>query len=145
MNIKEKLESLLDSMNDAYETVLANYEKIEGLVDKIFEVEEFIEQNSIYIEGFDAQDIVYNLRYGFLGTDTDVTYMVNSIDEIMNELKNYKYDEYNIIEYGNLYYILDDIFNDLDTSTIEIIGMDDYLETLKMQIDTIKSELSNWD
>ena len=137
MNIKEKLENLLDAMNDALTSVSSHAEDLEESIDKIFEVEEFIEQNGIYIAGFDAQDIAYDLRYGFLDNDTDVAYVPVLLIKLMHEIENYE-------DYEELYYTLTDVFNNLDTSVIEIKDINDYLEILKMQIDTVKSELSNW-
>ena len=135
MNIKEKLESLLDAMNDAYMTVLANSEEIEESIDKIFEVEEFIEQNGIYIAGFDAQDIVYNLRYGFLENDTDITYMLTLLDELTDKLEDNE-------SYEELCYTLNDIYTNLHPQVVEIKNIYDYIDILNIQIDTVKEMIS---
>lgn len=136
MNIKEKLESLLDAMNDAYETVLENAEEIEESVDKVFEVEEFAENNGIYIAGFDAQDIAYDLRYGFLDNDTDVAYMLTLLDELTDELEDNE-------SYEELCYTLNDIYTNLHPQVVEIKDIYDYIDILNIQIDTVKEELSN--
>ena len=62
---------------------------------------------------------------------------IKKIRKLMHEIENYE-------DYEELYYTLTDVFNNLDTSVIEIKDINDYLEILKMQIDTVKSELSNW-
>ena len=136
MDIKEKLENLLDSMNDAYMTVLANAEEIEESVDKVFEVEEFIENNGIYVAGFDARDISYDLRYGFLENDTDITYMLTLLDELTDKLEDNE-------DYEELYYTLNDIFTNLHHQVVEIKNIYDYIDILNLQLDTVKEELSN--
>ena len=136
MNIKEKLENLLDSMNDAYMTVLANAEEIEESVDKVFEVEEFIENNNIYVVGFDAQDIAYDLRYGFLDNDTDIAYMLTLLDELTDDLEDNE-------SYEELCYTLNDVYTNLHPQVVEIKDIYDYIDILNIQIDTVKEELSN--
>ena len=136
MNIKEKLQNVLDSMNDAYMTVLANAEEIEESIDKVFEVEEFIENNSIYVAGFDAMDISYDLRYGFLENDTDITYMLTLIDELTVELEDNE-------DYEELCYTLKDIYTNLHPQVVEIKNIYDYIDILNIQLDTVKEELSN--
>ena len=136
MNIKEKLESLLDAMNDAYMTLLANAEEIEESVDKVFEVEEFIENNNIYVAGFDAMDISYDLRYGFLENDIDIAYMLTLLDELTDKLEDNE-------SYEELCYTLNDIYTNLHPQVVEIKDIYDYIEILNIQLDTVKEELSN--
>ena len=41
--LKEKIENLLDAMNDVLTSVSSHAEDLEESIDKVFEVEEFIE------------------------------------------------------------------------------------------------------
>lgn len=135
MNIKEKIQDVLNAMNDAYMTVLANAEEIEESVDKVFEVEEFIENNGIYVAGFDAMDISYDLRYGFLENDIDIAYMLTLLDELTDELEDNE-------EYEELCYTLNDVYTNLHPQVAEVKDIYDYINILTMQIDTVKEELS---
>ena len=134
--LKEKLENLLDAMNDALTSVSSHAEDLEESIDKVFEVEEFIENNNIYVAGFDAMDISYDLRYGFLENDTDITYMLTLIDELTDELEDNE-------DYEELCYTLNDIFTNLHPQVVEIKDIYDYIDILNIQIDTVKEELSN--
>ena len=133
--LKEKLENLLDAMNDVLMSVSSHAEDLEESIDKVFEVEEFIENNNIYVAGFDAMDISYDLRYGFLENDTDITYMLTLIDELTVELEDNE-------DYEELCYTLNDIFTNLHPQVVEIKNIYDYIDILNIQIDTVKEELS---
>ena len=135
MNIKEKIQDVLNAMNDAYMTVLANAEDLEESIDKVFEVEEFIENNNIYVAGFDAMDISYDLRYGFLENDTDITYMLTLIDELTVELEDNE-------DYEELCYTLNDVYTNLHPQVVEIKNIYDYIDILNIQIDTVKEMIS---
>ena len=111
--LKEKLENLLDAMNDAYESVCIDSEEIEESGDKGFEIEEFIENNNIYVAGFDAQDIAYDLRYGYLDSDIDISYMLTLIDELTDKLEDNE-------SYEELCYTLKDIYTNLHPQVVEI-------------------------
>ena len=134
--LKEKLENLLDAMNDALTSVSSHAENLEESIDKVFEVEEFIENNNIYVAGFDAMDISYDLRYGFLENDTDITYMLTLIDELTVELEDNE-------DYEELCYRLKDVYTNLHPQVVEIKNIYDYIDILNIQIDTVKEELSN--
>ena len=134
--LKEKLENLLDAMNDALTSVSSHAEDLEESIDKVFEVEEFIENNNIYVAGFDAMDISYDLRYGFLENDTDITYMLTLIDELTVELEDNE-------DYEELCYTLKDVYTNLHPQVVEIKDIYDYIEILNIQLDTVKEELSN--
>ena len=133
--LKEKIENLLDAMNDALTSVSSHAEDLEESIDKVFEVEEFIENNNIYVAGFDAMDISYDLRYGFLENDTDITYMLTLIDELTDELEDNE-------DYEELYYTLNDIFTNLHPQVVEIKNIYDYIDILNIQIDTVKEMIS---
>lgn len=133
--LKEKLENLLDAMNDALISASADAEYIEDSVDKVFEIEEFIEYNNIYVEGFDAIDISYDLRYGFIENDTDITYMLTLIDELTVELEDNE-------DYEELCYTLKDIYTNLHPQVVEIKNIYDYIDILNIQIDTVKEMIS---
>ena len=133
--LKEKLENLLDAMNDAYESVCIDSEEIEESVDKVFEIEEFIENNNIYVAGFDAQDIAYDLRYGYLDSDIDISYMLTLIDELTVELEDNE-------DYEELCYTLKDIYTNLHPQVVEIKNIYDYIDILNIQIDTVKEMIS---
>ena len=111
--LKEKIENLLDAMNDALTSISSHAEDLEESIDKVFEVEEFIENNNIYVAGFDAMDISYDLRYGFLENDTDITYMLTLIDELTVELEDNE-------DYEELCYTLKDIYTNLHPQVVEI-------------------------
>ena len=134
--LKEKIENLLDAMNDALISVSSHAEDLEESIDKVFEVEEFIENNNIYVAGFDAMDISYDLRYGFLENDTDITYMLTLIDELTVELEDNE-------DYEELCYTLNDVYTNLHPQVVEIKDIHDYIEILNIQLDTVKEELSN--
>ena len=134
--LKEKIENLLDAMNDALTSISSHAEDLEESIDKVFEVEEFIENNNIYVAGFDAMDISYDLRYGFLENDTDITYMLTLIDELTVELEDNE-------DYEELCYTLKDIYTNLHPQVVEIKNIYDYIDILNIQIDTVKEELSN--
>ena len=134
--LKEKIENLLDAMNDALTSASSHAEDLEESIDKVFEVEEFIENNNIYVAGFDAMDISYDLRYGFLENDTDITYMLTLLDELTDELEDNE-------DYEELCYTLNDIFTNLHPQVVEIKNIYDYIDILNIQIDTVKEELSN--
>ena len=133
--LKEKLENLLDAMNDAYESVCIDSEEIEESVDKVFEIEEFIENNNIYVAGFDAQDIAYDLRYGYLDSDIDISYMLTLIDELTDKLEDNE-------DYEELCYTLKDIYTNLHPQVVEIKNIYDYIDILNIQIDTVKEMIS---
>ena len=134
--LKEKIENLLDAMNDVLTSVSSHAEDLEESIDKVFEVEEFIENNNIYVAGFDAMDISYDLRYGFLENDTDIAYMLTLIDELTVELEDNE-------DYEELCYTLKDIYTNLHPQVVEIKNIYDYIDILNIQIDTVKEELSN--
>ena len=134
--LKEKLENLLDAMNDALMGVSAHAEDLEESIDKVFEVEEFIENNNIYVAGFDAMDISYDLRYGFLENDIDIAYMLTLLDELTDKLEDNE-------SYEELCYTLNDIYTNLHPQVVEIKNIYDYIDILNIQIDTVKEELSN--
>ena len=134
--LKEKIENLLDAMNDALTSISSHAEDLEESIDKVFEVEEFIENNNIYVAGFDAMDISYDLRYGFLENDTDIAYMLTLIDELTVELEDNE-------DYEELCYTLKDIYTNLHPQVVEIKNIYDYIDILNIQIDTVKEELSN--
>ena len=134
--LKEKIENLLDAMNDALTSASSHAEDLEESIDKVFEVEEFIENNNIYVAGFDAMDISYDLRYGFLENDTDITYMLTLLDELTVELEDNE-------DYEELCYTLKDIYTNLHPQVVEIKNIYDYIDILNIQIDTVKEELSN--
>ena len=133
--LKEKIENLLDAMNDALTSVSSHAEDLEKSINKVFEVEEFIENNNIYVAGFDAMDISYDLRYGFLENDTDITYMLTLIDELTVELEDNE-------DYEELCYTLNDIFTNLHPQVVEIKNIYDYIDILNIQIDTVKEMIS---
>ena len=133
--LKEKIENLLDAMNDVLTSVSSHAEDLEESIDKVFEVEEFIENNNIYVAGFDAMDISYDLRYGFLENDTDITYMLTLIDELTVELEDNE-------DYEELYYTLNDIVTNLHPQVVEIKNICDYIDLLNIQIDTVKEMIS---
>ena len=133
--LKEKIENLLDAMNDALTSVSSHAEDLEESIDKVFEVEEFIENNNIYVAGFDAMDISYDLRYGFLENDTDITYMLTLIDEFTVELEDNE-------DYEELCYTLNDVFTNLHPQVVEIKNIYDYIDILNIQIDTVKEMIS---
>ena len=133
--LKEKLENLLDAMNDALTSVSSHAEDLEESIDKVFEVEEFIENNNIYVAGFDAMDISYDLRYGFLENDIDIAYMLTLLDELTDELEDNE-------DYEELYYTLNDIFTNLHPQVVEIKNIYDYIDILNIQIDTVKEMIS---
>ena len=134
--MKDKLENLLNAMNNALTSVSAHAKDIEESVDKVFEVEEFIKNNNIYVEGFDAMDISYDLRHGFIENDTDITYMSALLDELTDELEDNE-------DYEELCYTLNDVFTNLHPQVAEIKNIYDYIDVLNTQIDTVKEELSN--
>ena len=134
--LKEKIENLLDAMNDALTSVSTHAEDLEESIDKVFEVEEFIENNNIYVAGFDAMDISYDLRYGFLENDIDIAYMLTLLDELTDKLEDNE-------DYEELCYTLNDIFTNLHPQVVEIKDIYDYIDILNIQIDTVKEELSN--
>ena len=134
--LKDKLENLLDAMNDALTSASSHAEDLEESIDKVFEVEEFIENNNIYVAGFDAMDISYDLRYGFLENDIDIAYMLTLLDELTDELEDNE-------DYEELCYTLNDIFTNLHPQVVEIKNIYDYIDILNIQIDTVKEELSN--
>ena len=133
--LKEKIENLLDAMNDALTSVSSHAEDLEESIDKVFEVEEFIENNNIYVAGFDAMDISYDLRYGFLENDTDITYMLTLIDELTDKLEDNE-------SYEELCYTLNDIYTNLHPQVVEIKNIYDYIDILNIQIDTVKEMIS---
>ena len=133
--LKEKIENLLDAMNDALTSVSSHAEDLEESIDKVFEVEEFIENNNIYVAGFDAMDISYDLRYGFLENDIDIAYMLTLLDELTDELEDNE-------DYEELYYTLNDIFTNLHPQVVEIKNIYDYIDILNIQIDTVKEMIS---
>ena len=134
--LKDKLENLLDVMNDTLMGVSAHTEDIEESIDKVFEVEEFIENNNIYVAGFNAMDISYDLRYGFLENDVDIAYMLTLLDELTDELEDNE-------DYEELCYTLNDVYTNLHPQVVEIKDIYDYIEILNIQLDTVKEELSN--
>ena len=133
--LKDKLENLLDVMNDALTSVSSHAEDLEESIDKVFEVEEFIENNNIYVERFDAIDISYDLRYGFIENDTDITYMLTLLDELTDELEDNE-------DHDGLFYTLNDIFTNLHPQVVEIKNIYDYIDILNIQIDTVKEMIS---
>ena len=133
--LKEKIENLLDAMNDALTSVSSHAEDLEESIDKVFEVEEFIENNNIYVAGFNAMDISYDLRYGFLENDTDITYMLTLIDELTDKLEDNE-------DYEELCYTLNDIYTNLHPQVVEIKNIYDYIDILNIQIDTVKEMIS---
>ena len=134
--LKEKLENLLDAMNDALTSVSTHAEDLEESIDKVFDVKEFIENNNIYVAGFDAMDISYDLRYGFLENDIDIAYMLTLLDELTDKLEDNE-------SYEELCYTLNDIYTNLHPQVVEIKNIYDYIDILNIQIDTVKEELSN--
>ena len=133
--LKEKLENLLDAMNDTLMGVSAHAEDLEESIDKVFEVEEFIENNNIYVAGFDARDISYDLRYGFLENDIDIAYMLTLLDELTDKLEDNE-------SYEELCYTLNDIYTNLHPQVVEIKNIYDYIDILNIQIDTVKEMIS---
>ena len=133
--LKEKIENLLDAMNDVLTSVSSHAEDLEESIDKVFEVEEFIENNNIYVAGFDAMDISYDLRYGFLENDTDIAYMLTLLDELTDELEDNE-------DYEELCYTLNDIYTNLHPQVVEIKNIYDYIDILNIQIDTVKEMIS---
>ena len=133
--LKEKLENLLDAMNDALTSVSSHAEDLEESIDKVFEVEEFIENNNIYVAGFDAMDISYDLRYGFLENDIDIAYMLTLLDELTDKLEDNE-------DYEELCYTLKDIYTNLHPQVVEIKNIYDYIDILNIQIDTVKEMIS---
>ena len=133
--LKEKIENLLDAMNDALTSVSSHAEDLEESIDKVFEVEEFIENNNIYVAGFDAMDISYDLRYGFLENDIDIAYMLTLLDELTDELEDNE-------SYEELCYTLNDIYTNLHPQVVEIKNIYDYIDILNIQIDTVKEMIS---
>ena len=133
--LKEKLENLLDAMNDALTSVSSHAEDLEESIDKVFEVEEFIENNNIYVAGFDAMDISYDLRYGFLENDIDIAYMLTLLDELTDKLEDNE-------DYEELCYTLNDIYTNLHPQVVEIKNIYDYIDILNIQIDTVKEMIS---
>ena len=134
--LKDKLENLLDAMNDVLTSISSHAEDLEESIDKVFEVEEFIENNNIYVAGFDAMDISYDLRYGFLENDIDIAYMLTLLDELTDKLEDNE-------DYEELCYTLKDIYTNLHPQVVEIKNIYDYIDILNIQIDTVKEELSN--
>ena len=134
--LKDKLENLLDAMNDALTSVSTHAEDLEESIDKVFDVKEFIENNNIYVAGFDAMDISYDLRYGFLENDIDIAYMLTLLDELTDKLEDNE-------SYEELCYTLNDIYTNLHPQVVEIKNIYDYIDILNIQIDTVKEELSN--
>lgn len=133
--LKEKIENLLDAMNDALTSVSSHAEDLEESIDKVFEVEEFIENNNIYVAGFDAMDISYDLRYGFLENDIDIAYMLTLLDELTDKLEDNE-------SYEELCYTLNDIYTNLHPQVVEIKNIYDYIDILNIQIDTVKEMIS---
>ena len=133
--LKEKLENLLDAMNDALTSVSSHAEDLEESIDKVFEVEEFIENNNIYVAGFNAMDISYDLRYGFLENDIDIAYMLTLLDELTDKLEDNE-------SYEELCYTLNDIYTNLHPQVVEIKNIYDYIDILNIQIDTVKKMIS---
>ena len=133
--LKEKIENLLDAMNDALTSVSSHAEDLEKSINKVFEVEEFIENNNIYVAGFDAMDISYDLRYGFLENDIDIAYMLTLLDELTVELEDNE-------DYEELCYTLKDIYTNLHPQVVEIKNIYDYIDILNIQIDTVKEMIS---
>ena len=133
--LKEKIENLLDAMNDVLTSVSSHAEDLEESIDKVFEVEEFIENNNIYVAGFDAMDISYDLRYGFLENDIDIAYMLTLLDELTDELEDNE-------SYEELCYTLNDIYTNLHPQVVEIKNIYDYIDILNIQIDTVKEMIS---
>ena len=133
--LKEKIENLLDAMNDALTSASSHAEDLEESIDKVFEVEEFIENNNIYVAGFDAMDISYDLRYGFLENDIDIAYMLTLLDELTDKLEDNE-------SYEELCYTLNDIYTNLHPQVVEIKNIYDYIDILNIQIDTVKEMIS---
>ena len=133
--LKDKLENLLDAMNDTLIGISAHAEDLEESIDKVFEVEEFIENNNIYVAGFNARDISYDLRYGFLENDIDIAYMLTLLDELTDKLEDNE-------SYEELCYTLNDIYTNLHPQVVEIKNIYDYIDILNIQIDTVKEMIS---
>ena len=133
--LKEKIENLLDAMNDALTSISSHAEDLEESVDKVFEVEEFIENNNIYVAGFNAMDISYDLRYGFLENDIDIAYILTLLDELTDKLEDNE-------DYEELCYILNDVYTNLHPQVVEIKNIYDYIDILNIQIDTVKEMIS---
>ena len=132
--MKDKLENLLWAMNDALMGVSENSGEIQANVWKVYDLEDFFEKNEIKTT-FDAQDIVYDIYFGYLQNDIDITYMVSILNHIINDIEcEEEYEEY--------YYLLTDIQDNLDLEEIEIKDIYDYMDTLNRQMKTVKEMIS---